>query len=729
MHDNIGNIEFDLVYGIYITQQPIEKIHIYVDITKLLENVTETGSIIAYETDIDRNDISKLITDKFIMEFDNGEQYCYFKKNSANNLLLLCMVSESGEIHLKQIKNEKYLDNIHYKYNFRIQPFENNEIIHIDQLGSSINCVYPEYLDFSLEDSLTIRYLAKSPLNLKNLKINPDTDSYIECEDLTGMKKCIVSKSHFENKEIGYYYTHFINHLSYYSIHYDANPFYFKLPVWEKEIEIGIEELDNINNIIIGKNQIFVLVTNYIDTENIFNETEIENYYFPGNFFDSDENRLYKSSCNFWKRENEKLRLICQIKDYLLKQEQNINFNNIKFIYNDTYKIIINFNNKKILITEIVSDISFIYSDKQDLNINSFDSKYYLIFHQNIYDERTLYLYKNEQKYIKLDTNKFNNDLNCTVNKDELLEILSYSGEKFYLAEKLESEGWYIFNLVLDISINSLIDREEINVKVGKLLTPIISKNEYIAYETNMEKVSTLITDPFELESENNEKIKCIFKKNINRNNLLLLCEATKDGKYKMGKIKTLVLDNISIKYKITLEEFENNEEFEVSNEGTKIFELSPLELDFTKNDSYIIRYETKYPDKLNGLQLNIDSKSELECENKKWYKECIVTKSHFSKNGNYYTYHTNYKGTKTISYEAPLIKVIYSEEGEEEDDENDILIIALSVAGGIILLGIIALIIYCCLKKRNKKDADDIKDDQKTMPLTSSNRDSITQF
>ena len=170
------------------------------------------------------------------------------------------MVSESGEIHLKQIKNEKYLDNIHYKYNFRIQPFENNEIIHIDQLGSSINCVYPEYLDFSLEDSLTIRYLTKSPLNLKNLKINPDTDSYIECEDLTGMKKCIVSKSHFENKEIGYYYTHFINHLSYYSIHYDANPFYFKLPVWEKEIEIGIEELDNINKIIIGKNQIFVLV-------------------------------------------------------------------------------------------------------------------------------------------------------------------------------------------------------------------------------------------------------------------------------------------------------------------------------------------------------------------------------------------------------------------------------------------------------------------------------------
>jgi hypothetical protein len=110
-----------------------------------------------------------------------------------------------------------------------------------------------------------------------------------------------------------------------------------------------------------------------------------------------------------------------------------------------------------------------------------------------------------------------------------------------------------------------------------------------------MEKVSTLITNPFELESENNEKIKCIFKKNINRNNLLLLCEATKDGKNKLGRIKSTILDNISVKYKIRLEEFENNEEFEVSNEGTKIFELSPLELDFTKNDSYIIRYETEW--------------------------------------------------------------------------------------------------------------------------------------
>ena len=470
--------------------------------------------------------------------------------------------------------------------------------------------------------------------------------------------------------------------------------------------------------------------TNYIDSENIFNETGIEKYYFPGNFFEPDDNRLYKSSCNLWKRQDEKIRLVCQFKDYLLNKEQNINFNNIKFIYNDTYKVTINFHNKNIVITEIDSDISFIYSDKQELNINNFDSKYYLTFHKNIYDERALYLYKIDQKYIKLGTNKFNNDLNRTVNKDELFEIFSYSGEKFYLAEKLESEGWYIFNLVLDITINSWINKEEINVKVGKLLTPIASKNEYIAYETNVEKISTLITDKFELESENNEKIKCIFEKNIKRNNLLLLCEATKDGKYKLGKIKPLVLDNISVKYKITIEEFQNNEEFEVSNEGTKIFELSPLELDFTKNDSYIIRYETKYPDKLDGIQLNTYSKSELECEDKKWYKECIVNKTHFSKNGKYYTYHNNFKGSKTISYEAPLIKVIYSKEEEEDegegegDNKNYGLIIGLSVAGGIIVLGVIGFFIYRYLRKRKLDDNGYNKDEDNSIPLTSQNID-----
>ena len=205
MNDNIGKMEFDLVYGINIKHQYSQKMTIYVNIIKLLENTTESGAIIAYETEINEEDIPNLITDKFIMEFDKGDQYCYFKKNSVNNLLLLCMVSGNGEIHLKQIKKEKRLEEIHYKYNFRIQPFENNEIINIDKLGSSINCVYTEYLDFSLEDTVVIRYLTNSPINLNNLKINPDSDSYIECDDLPGMKKCIVTKSHFENKENGYY--------------------------------------------------------------------------------------------------------------------------------------------------------------------------------------------------------------------------------------------------------------------------------------------------------------------------------------------------------------------------------------------------------------------------------------------------------------------------------------------------------------------------------------------
>ena len=136
---------------------------------------------------------------------------------------------------------------------------------------------------------------------------------------------------------------------------------------------------------------------------------------------------------------------------------------------------------------------------------------------------------------------------------------------------------------------------------------------------------------------------------------------------------------------------------------------------------------ETKYPDKLNGIKLNIDSKYELECENKKWYKECIVNKTHFSKNGNYYTYHSNYKGSKTISYEAPLIKVIYSEEEEDEgedDDKNYGIIIGLSVAGGIIILGVIAFFVYRYLRKRNINENEDNKNEDKSIPLTSQNTD-----
>ena len=381
------------------------------------------------------------------------------------------------------------------------------------------------------------------------------------------------------------------------------------------------------------------------------------------------------------------------------------------------------------------------FADKQEINIKEEVDSYQIAFNyesddfgilynklefKQSFDKRTFYLYKNDMRAVILQNCEGkNNKLTCNINKEKISEFLSFSGEKFYLAEKLDLEGLYLFNSVLDIKINYIITQKEISIKIGNLLTPVISKNEFIAYETNKGDISSLITDYFELETEQNKKFKCIFKKNNNVNNILLLCNATEDGKYSLGKISTITYDKININYKFLIDQSENKEEFTVEDNGTKIFDLNPLELNFKENDSYVINYETEYPERLNGIKLNNDSSFELSCENKIWYKECTVNKTHFTKSGYYYTYHNNYLGSKTISYEVPLIHVIIEEKGNnpENEDGDYGLVIGLSVAGGILVLCAIGFLVWHCLRKRTNADIEGGNKDD-LLPLSSQEKE-----
>jgi hypothetical protein len=294
-----------------------------------------------------------------------------------------------------------------------------------------------------------------------------------------------------------------------------------------------------------------------------------------------------------------------------------------------------------------------------------------------------------------------------------MLEILSKDGEIYSLAEKIDEEGLYIFNSVSDIIINYQTDRNNIYIKIEKLLTPIVSKNEFIAYETNITDLSSLTTDYFELK----DNIKCIFKKN-EKMNLLLLCNATTDGKNRLDNIDSKTLDKINILNTFIIVAGENREEFNVYSEGTKISSVSPLVLNFTKDNSYLIRYETEYPGRLSGIKLNEKAKSDLKCEDKILYKECNVTADHFDTSGDYHTYHTNHEGTKTISYEAPLINVIIktnpSPSDDDSGDDNLGVIIGCSIAGAVVLIVILFLLWYflCYKKKKIEKDSRDLTED-----------------
>ena len=702
INDNIGTLLFGLVDNIYINYKTIEKQDIKVEITKLLQTASEIETSFAYETNID--DIPELTTRLFPMKFNNEfEINCYFKKSNANiTLLLLCKPQDEKEYYLGKIDNEITLNNIHYFYNFIIQPCENNEKINIKEIGTSIEMVYPESLNLTAEDDLIVRYIMKDPSKAKNLRLNPE-GSILNCDDLIGMKKCIVPDDHFTEINPGYYYTHHSNYLGDSSIYYEANPIYVAFPSDFTKIEIGVEDEDNQDIIKLGKNGFLYLVTNYNDNVKLF-EKQIK---FTLVFSDSNETE-YQGDCEFWKPKDENVRIFCQMKNDFNLGEQIINFKTISIIQR-IYNISIYCNATNIRVKQLDSSVSFLYNDKQEIDLNKDSPTPYIKLQKKFYDKHSLYLYQNNLRYIKLNCNENTNEITCDIPKDKLLNILSFDQEKYGISEKINTDGMYKIPSVLDITVKYESTKENINLKIEKLLTPNLAKNEFITYKTNIKKNFPFVfTNTFILETNKNEKMNCLFK-NSTKDNLLLLCEAKNEGKSSLGKISQTTINNVNIFYNFIIEGTENNEEYEISGEGAIITSVDPKEMDFTKANWYIITYETIHPENLDSIWLNKDSSSKLVCTDHIWYKECNVTKEHFGKleTNYYYTYHSNKGNKKIISYEVDPIYVILEKQNppseDDDDDESNAGAIAGGIIGGVILLALIILLIWYFYKRKSK--------------------------
>ena len=178
------------------------------------------------------------------------------------------------------------------------------------------------------------------------------------------------------------------------------------------------------------------------------------------------------------------------------------------------------------------------------------------------------------------------------------------------------------------------------------------------------------------------------------------------------------MIDNINIKYNFKITS-KNYEQFTITNcYGTTLDSVYPEEIDFNKQDSFLLRYESKSPGLFIGVKLNYNSTSDLNCNTKNNTMECIVNQSHFSKSGDYYTYHENYYGNyklKSISYEIPTIKVILKNSSDSEKESNSISksaligIIVGSVVGVLLIIGLIIFFVYRHKRKSNKnEDIDD---------------------
>ena len=706
-YDERGLISFKMVEEISVNYT-LPKINLNITIGKLIEEHFDLNNFFAYEVNTNDTNIQNLSTESFSLNFEDTNGECFFKKVNEKPLYLLCSVNmeEEAIISLSEIKEEIILTEIHSKYNFYIQPVKNDEKIILKGEGSFPMFTIQKTLDFSKNDELTLDLILGMPYNTKSIKLNLDSDEELKCNDLFDtIKKCIVPKSHFVNKESGYYFIYHLNHLNKYIKFYEFTPIQV---IFSNELIIKIKNIDEKDSIKIGQKGVISFITDFEDIHNIFDseiETKIINVQFSGN------NKNYTAKCHLWKPLGEKLRLICQFNENIDAQKLKL----IKFIFDYKDFNIAILSEEDLRINQLNSSISFLYSDKQIINITNTNTEYNLVFKSKIYNKESLILYNegNNMKNIYLNCIEETNQIKCTIKKDELVGILSKSGEKFCLSQVTKEEGIITFNNVLDIILNyENVDKKNININIIKLLTPKVDKNSLIAFETNIDDIPIITTDYFIVNLKKNDVTKCHFKKHSNQKDdkLLLLCNADTPGEY-IFDINETNLDNLNILYSFKKIETKTSEKITISeNEGTKIISVYPDSLNFTSQDELIIRYHIENPGKLKNIKLNNNSTSYLECKDKNNIKECTVPKSHFNESGYYYTYYTNSFETNVISYEIPKIQITIKKEDIPGTNKNLVGIIVGPIVGGLVLIAaIVFIVIYAKKKKDNSREINGI--------------------
>ena len=114
-----------------------------------------------------------------------------------------------------EIKTEINLSEINIKYNFKIQPNNNKDIIEFYEYDKDIDIIYyySQVLDFTSQDEFIITYIgyfdnSDSVPEIPNIRLNIDSED-LNCQLLSEeniLLKCVVPKSHFEGKKSGNYY-------------------------------------------------------------------------------------------------------------------------------------------------------------------------------------------------------------------------------------------------------------------------------------------------------------------------------------------------------------------------------------------------------------------------------------------------------------------------------------------------------------------------------------------
>ena len=200
-----GIFQLRFIQNLTINYNIITKKDIFFGDVKMISGITEEGIPIAVKTNV--TSIPNLNTIIY--------NYCYFKKTKNNPLYILCLYKGGSSYTQLKLDSEKVLAQIHYKYNFRLQPYLINSPVKVSKYGTGIYQTYPDELYFNNQNIDSIQLIMGNPLYGGNISLNNENpiynslNPYLNCENKKGTKKCNISLSYFPNsynREFDFYY-------------------------------------------------------------------------------------------------------------------------------------------------------------------------------------------------------------------------------------------------------------------------------------------------------------------------------------------------------------------------------------------------------------------------------------------------------------------------------------------------------------------------------------------